>query len=1207
MAPKPKPRLAPIKVKPSGGITAWHASPHQFDQFDSQHIGTGEGAQAYGHGLYFAGRRPTSEWYYNKFAHDHSDYGRPEDEFILGNRTVAHRRNSDELTGPEELALDIIQRAAIGSAQHRDPIRLKNDALNEYARRRKAVGASVEAPLIKFLSQGVQWPPRDAHLYKVNIDAEPGAMLNLNAPVWQQPPGVMDAAIGADLLSRGKKKRLEKAFNNQSSDVTGGDLYHWLANGASQSLGPGVPPRSWEARQRLAHTMATGQLLASGVPGIRYLDGMSRSGRNRGRVTSVRTPPGENYVMFPGTEKLIRIIRRFGFVPPALYASMQGDNNEAQAGMMDFFRKAATGQPMSRRDFLRGSGQAAAAAGAARIPVPAGAGAVLPAATARLDPRAILPPAFEAGFALPNTGEQIVMLDGDAVLWGGDFYGRMSQEQMLANKLILEQARKAMPATTDRPMTFNHLTGKWHEEALRAPVPPGGDPDTWQRVFLKAGERAPDNHNMLLTEKYWPEEVLSSAYEGGTLTSPPGWAQAGKTRKAPKAYRGESPKTLKAPGDAIDRYEQDWREDRMDLLDWERRQADGTNAKELAKSDEGRQLLLELGIAPGGRYEGQVPALSPEANAMGSNIGLPGDEPTERVGRIRKLLSVGVPIAAATGISTIAQAATPEQEQARRMDFLREAMPPQGFEGRNHRIAALRESGAIPEPPPTDPFASEREAARAELSYKFQAKGMDRDVAELYATRTMELQRPTISARYVHENLDSDYDPNGAPVSPAWVLNAMSMQMALAGAGDQKTLFNKAVRSMAGMPAEQGPNGEADEYAGMIRQAALQAIEQHTPEGAYSDRSGIPQEEFDRLQESRGDNANFAYPNRLQKNFDALRQIELFTAGGDLDERETPGGTVIRGIADALYVQPGMAAANTMSPGMAPGAWAWGAAPDIKGRLAQPVSDEVGRARDALEWYRNSAPQQGPYQSYRDPDTNNARYRAYSTTTPTGLSRAMTDADRRYGRYSLPTLAFTQNPTTGKSSEIADIRLHTRRPVPIIPSGMTPEEVSQAGDAIRDYDQKSDDWFASGYAKRIGDNPTHFQNSFFNLGRNSGDIGTAGSVALGGGLGALRGVLTGSVVQGAKGFGAGLLGEAFQEGLEGTTYDTALTGAFGVNPFSKKEDNSLAVGPDGKPVQPYDPKYGATVDSNWEQARKDMDFTTGQWEATRRKNPLDRR
>lgn len=35
-------------------ITAWHGSPHVFDKFDPSKIGTGEGAQAYGHGLYFA-------------------------------------------------------------------------------------------------------------------------------------------------------------------------------------------------------------------------------------------------------------------------------------------------------------------------------------------------------------------------------------------------------------------------------------------------------------------------------------------------------------------------------------------------------------------------------------------------------------------------------------------------------------------------------------------------------------------------------------------------------------------------------------------------------------------------------------------------------------------------------------------------------------------------------------------------------------------------------------------------------------------------------------------------------------------------------------------------------------------------------------------------------------------------------------------------
>lgn len=36
------------------GMTAWHGSPHKFDKFSLDKIGTGEGAQAYGHGLYLA-------------------------------------------------------------------------------------------------------------------------------------------------------------------------------------------------------------------------------------------------------------------------------------------------------------------------------------------------------------------------------------------------------------------------------------------------------------------------------------------------------------------------------------------------------------------------------------------------------------------------------------------------------------------------------------------------------------------------------------------------------------------------------------------------------------------------------------------------------------------------------------------------------------------------------------------------------------------------------------------------------------------------------------------------------------------------------------------------------------------------------------------------------------------------------------------------
>ena len=48
------------------GITAYHGSPHEFDQFDLSKIGTGEGAQSYGHGLYFAEAEPVAVGYRNK-------------------------------------------------------------------------------------------------------------------------------------------------------------------------------------------------------------------------------------------------------------------------------------------------------------------------------------------------------------------------------------------------------------------------------------------------------------------------------------------------------------------------------------------------------------------------------------------------------------------------------------------------------------------------------------------------------------------------------------------------------------------------------------------------------------------------------------------------------------------------------------------------------------------------------------------------------------------------------------------------------------------------------------------------------------------------------------------------------------------------------------------------------------------------------------
>jgi len=74
-APDPVPLL--MDTMPMAGITAWHGSPHKFSKFDMSKIGTGEGAQAYGHGLYFAENPKVAKDYARKLARDHIQYTDP--------------------------------------------------------------------------------------------------------------------------------------------------------------------------------------------------------------------------------------------------------------------------------------------------------------------------------------------------------------------------------------------------------------------------------------------------------------------------------------------------------------------------------------------------------------------------------------------------------------------------------------------------------------------------------------------------------------------------------------------------------------------------------------------------------------------------------------------------------------------------------------------------------------------------------------------------------------------------------------------------------------------------------------------------------------------------------------------------------------------------------------------------------------------------
>lgn len=58
--------------------TAWHGSPHQFDRFSTEHIGSGEGAQMHGWGLYFAEDQAVADRYRGSLV-----IGRGENEYSI--------------------------------------------------------------------------------------------------------------------------------------------------------------------------------------------------------------------------------------------------------------------------------------------------------------------------------------------------------------------------------------------------------------------------------------------------------------------------------------------------------------------------------------------------------------------------------------------------------------------------------------------------------------------------------------------------------------------------------------------------------------------------------------------------------------------------------------------------------------------------------------------------------------------------------------------------------------------------------------------------------------------------------------------------------------------------------------------------------------------------------------------------------------------
>jgi hypothetical protein len=249
-----------------GGITAFHGSPHKFDAFDMKKVGTGEGAQAYGHGLYFA-ENPKVAKEYSKvspsalppprraFQGRELEPGTPEyhaASLLDGDRTLPSVRK--EVQGWLSNA-----RPGEDISGWRRTLEILNQAQNkaDFKRLKPA-----------------------QHLYKVDIpDDQVAKMLDWDAPLSKQPENVRAFIERAMKATPEEIRGASEGFGPfgdlgatalaaiRRGDIkTGADLVNYVGNGPA----------------------GTNILRASGIPGIKYLDQGSRSG---GKGTS-------NFVVF---------------------------------------------------------------------------------------------------------------------------------------------------------------------------------------------------------------------------------------------------------------------------------------------------------------------------------------------------------------------------------------------------------------------------------------------------------------------------------------------------------------------------------------------------------------------------------------------------------------------------------------------------------------------------------------------------------------------------------------------------------------------------------------------------------------------------------------------------------------------------------------------------------------------------------------------
>ena len=257
-----------------GAMVLAHGSPHKFSKFSMNKIGTGEGAQAYGHGLYFAENPGVARTYIQS---QHGSTGNWE----WGGKTYKSTDSipdRDGISQVDQVSFNVRESLNASSGDKQGALK----KLDEWIADATYPESSTNQARIK-AREIINKGELSGNLYEVDIpDEQIAKMLDWDAPLSEQPEILKvlrgNNKITADSVPRTAASVSLEEIGDVDPSLTGQQLIEKLTYLADRKLNNGViriniPPQYRGEAQKVTSEYLNG----IGIPGIKYLDGTSRS------------------------------------------------------------------------------------------------------------------------------------------------------------------------------------------------------------------------------------------------------------------------------------------------------------------------------------------------------------------------------------------------------------------------------------------------------------------------------------------------------------------------------------------------------------------------------------------------------------------------------------------------------------------------------------------------------------------------------------------------------------------------------------------------------------------------------------------------------------------------------------------------------------------------------------------------------------------